>query len=118
MRLDLARLWLWCRMAAEALIGPLGWEPLYAAGAALKGKKKKVVDQKDSVFLSSGPPYQDSGASVSACDIAGSVGRPWRSAEGRTGQNVPSSKRRRPKACLRLQPFPTPAGLLLGTCLQ
>ena len=46
MRLDLARLWLWCRMAAEALIGPLGWEPLYAAGAALKGKKKKLSIKK------------------------------------------------------------------------
>ena len=38
---DLALLWLWCRLAALALIRPLAWEPPYAAGAALKRKKKK-----------------------------------------------------------------------------
>ena len=27
---DLALLWLWCRPAATALIGPLAWEPPYA----------------------------------------------------------------------------------------
>ena len=34
-------LWLWCRLAAAALIGPLAWEPPYAAAVALKSKKKK-----------------------------------------------------------------------------
>ena len=29
-------LWLWCRPAAAALIGPPAWEFPYAAGAALK----------------------------------------------------------------------------------
>ena len=38
---DLVLLWLWCRPAATALIRPLAWEPPYAAGAALKGQKKK-----------------------------------------------------------------------------
>ena len=38
---DLVLLWLWCRLAAIALIGPLAWEPPYASGAALKSKKKK-----------------------------------------------------------------------------
>ena len=38
---DLALLWLWCRPAATALIQPLAWEPPYAAGVALKSKKKK-----------------------------------------------------------------------------
>jgi len=38
---DLALLWLWCRLAAVALIGPLAWDPPCAAGAALKSKKKK-----------------------------------------------------------------------------
>jgi len=33
-----ALLWLWCRPAAVALIGPLAWELLYAADVALKGK--------------------------------------------------------------------------------
>ena len=35
---DLA--FLWCRLAAVALIRPLGWELPYATGAALKDKKK------------------------------------------------------------------------------
>ena len=39
--LDLAWLWLWCRLAAVALIRPLGWEPPYAVGAALKRPKEK-----------------------------------------------------------------------------
>ena len=38
---DPVLLWLWCRLAAAAPIGPLAWEPLCAVGAALKGKKKK-----------------------------------------------------------------------------
>ena len=39
--LDLVLLWLRCRLAAVALIGPLAWEPPYAEGAAVKRKKKK-----------------------------------------------------------------------------
>ena len=35
---DPALLWLWCRLAAAALIGPLAWELPYAEGAALKIK--------------------------------------------------------------------------------
>ena len=38
---DPVLLWLWHRPAAAALIQPLAWEPAYAAGAALKSKKKK-----------------------------------------------------------------------------
>ena len=38
--LDLALLWLWRRPAAVALIGPLAWEPLYAADVALKKYKR------------------------------------------------------------------------------
>ena len=37
---DLVLLWLWRRLAAVALIRPLAWEPLYAAGMALKSKKQ------------------------------------------------------------------------------
>ena len=37
--LDPAWLWLWCRPAAIAPIGPLTWEPPYAMGVALKRKK-------------------------------------------------------------------------------
>ena len=39
--LDPALLWLWCRPAAAALIRPLGWEPSYAMGMALKKQKRQ-----------------------------------------------------------------------------
>ena len=41
--LDPALLWLWCRLVATALIRPLGWEPPYALGAALKSKEREKV---------------------------------------------------------------------------
>ena len=37
---DPVLLWLWLWLAAVAPIPPLAWEPPYAAGAALKRKKK------------------------------------------------------------------------------
>ena len=37
---DPAVLWLWCRLAATALIKPPAWEPPYAADAALKRKER------------------------------------------------------------------------------
>ena len=33
--------WLWHRVVAIALIGPLAWDLAYAVGVALKRKKKK-----------------------------------------------------------------------------
>ena len=41
--LDLGLLWPWCRPAAAAPTGPLAWEFPYAAGVALKKRKKKVI---------------------------------------------------------------------------
>ena len=38
---DPVLLWLWCRPAAVAPIGPPAWEPPYAAGAALKKQINK-----------------------------------------------------------------------------
>ena len=38
---DSALLWLWCRSAAVAPIGPLPWEPPYASGEAIKKQKKR-----------------------------------------------------------------------------
>ena len=38
---DPALLWLWCRLAAVAVIRPLAWEPPYAVDAALKKNKNK-----------------------------------------------------------------------------
>ena len=45
-------LWLWRRPAAIAPNGPLPWEPLYAAGAALKKKKKKSACYRLELHLS------------------------------------------------------------------
>ena len=39
--LDLALLWLWCRLATVALVRPPACESSYATGAAVKRKKKK-----------------------------------------------------------------------------
>ena len=44
--LDLGLLWLWFRLAAASPIRPLAWEPLYAAGTALKKQKKKKEEKK------------------------------------------------------------------------
>jgi len=38
---DLALLWLWHRPVATAPIGPLAWEPPYAAGAAQEKAKRQ-----------------------------------------------------------------------------
>ena len=38
---DPTLLWLWCRLAAPALIRPLAWEPPYAAGAAQEMAKRQ-----------------------------------------------------------------------------
>ena len=47
---DPVLLWLWCRLAATALIRPLAWVPPYAAGAAQemakRQKKKKKKEKK------------------------------------------------------------------------
>ena len=48
-------LWLWCTLAATALIRSLAWEPPYATGVALekakrqKEKKKKKERKKELV---------------------------------------------------------------------
>ena len=39
--LDLALLWLWCRLAAIAPTGPLAWEPPCATNVALRKRKKR-----------------------------------------------------------------------------
>ena len=44
--LDLALLWLWCRPAAVAPIGPLAWEPPYATEYGLKDKKTQKKKKK------------------------------------------------------------------------
>ena len=38
---DSTLLWLWCRLAAAAPIGPLAWELPYASSAAIKIKKRE-----------------------------------------------------------------------------
>ena len=41
-----ALLWLWCRLPATAPIGPLAWEPPYAAGAAQEMAKRSPPPKK------------------------------------------------------------------------
>ena len=50
--LDPVLLWLWCRLAAAALIQPLDWELPYAVRVTLKSKKKeKEKRRKENVFF-------------------------------------------------------------------
>ena len=42
---DLVLLWMWCGLAAAALIQPLAWEPPYAMSLALKRQKKKKIEE-------------------------------------------------------------------------
>ena len=44
-------LWLWCRPAAVAPIGPLAWEPPYASGAALKRKKQSTTNSTNIINI-------------------------------------------------------------------
>ena len=58
--LDPTLLWLWCRLAATALIRPLAWEPPYTVEAALEKakrqkKKKKKRKNRKSQFLEQEP---------------------------------------------------------------
>ena len=46
--LDVALLWLWCRPAAAAPIGPLTWELPYATGTTIKKKKQTNNNNKKS----------------------------------------------------------------------
>ena len=49
-QLALALLWLWCRLAAKALIQPLAWELPYAADVALNKKKERQNYIESSLF--------------------------------------------------------------------
>ena len=51
---DSALLWLWCRPAATALIGPLAWELSYAQGAALKRHERKKERRKEGLPVGTG----------------------------------------------------------------
>ena len=55
---DLVLLWLWCRLAATAPIGPLAGEPPYAMGVALKRQKTRTNKQKIKTHVNR--IYQDS----------------------------------------------------------
>ena len=49
--LDLAFLWLCCRLVATALIQPLAWELPYAAGSGPRKGKKTKKKKKKSLIL-------------------------------------------------------------------
>jgi len=48
---DPAFLWLWCRLAAAALIRPLAWEPPYATGAAQEMAKRQKKSLKKKIIF-------------------------------------------------------------------
>ena len=48
---NLELLWLWCRLAAIAPVGPLSWEPPYAAGVALEKDQKKKKKKKSEGYI-------------------------------------------------------------------
>ena len=48
---DPALLWLWHRLVASALIGPLAWEPSYAMGTALKIQKTEKKRLKEFLMV-------------------------------------------------------------------
>ena len=50
--LDLALLWLWCRLAVAALIQPLAWELAYVTGVALKKQKNKNKNKNPNYLVS------------------------------------------------------------------
>ena len=45
---DPALLWLWCRLAAIAPVGPLAWESAYAMGVALENRQRQ---KKKSIYI-------------------------------------------------------------------
>ena len=53
--LDLALLWLWCRLVATIPIRPLAWDPPYAVGAALeKAKRLKKKEEEEEEIITGG----------------------------------------------------------------
>ena len=48
---DPALLWLWCRLAAIALIGPLAWELPCAMGVALKKQNKTKKKEQPKMHI-------------------------------------------------------------------
>ena len=52
-------LWLWRRPVATAPIGPLAWEPPYAAGAALEKAKRQKKKRKEKKINIETPTLND-----------------------------------------------------------
>ena len=70
--LDPSLLWLWCRPAAVALIGPLVFKPPYAMGVDLnkqktKKKKKRSILSKESLISLHRCNCEESGIYLSKC---------------------------------------------------
>ena len=54
---DPTLLWLWRRIAATARIGPLAWEPPYAAAAAQEMAKRQKRKKKESSLYNRFPLF-------------------------------------------------------------
>jgi len=48
--LDMALLWLWCRLVATAPIRLLAWEPPYVTGVALEKTKTTTTTTRNKIF--------------------------------------------------------------------
>ena len=81
---DLVLLWLWCRLAATAPVGPLAWEPPYAPGEALENttRQKKAFAAYTSslgciVFLPSCSCQPSVKQQIWVCFIPSLFGERW-----------------------------------------
>ena len=93
-----ALMWLWYRPAAVSLIQPLAWELPYAAGAALKGQRKKKEKRKERniascwKFLYGLPNFN---FTILSCCLSGLSLNPFSSRDGYTEldlMNIPLSQ--------------------------
>ena len=69
--LDPPLLWLRRRPVATALIGPLAWEPPYAAGVALKCQKQKKQKNKNPNQTKKNNSCKETG--LWECSVANSI---------------------------------------------
>ena len=62
-------LWLWCRPAAAALIGPLAWEPPYAVGVALEKTKRQKKKKNIYIYIYINSPIMLGSVLVNGCAL-------------------------------------------------
>jgi len=71
--LDPALLWLWCRLAATALIRPLAWEPPYAMEVAQEMAKIKIKIKINKIKNKNNKFWEGVEKSKPSCTVGGNV---------------------------------------------